>query len=116
MATPALDILHRSRPDLRISVVVEDRFRELFQDNSDIEEILPPSIGAIRRWRPRLSVNFHGGTGSAWMSALSGAEPRAGFDLFRHRWAYNLHIPRAQDILGVERTVHTAEHLASARF
>jgi heptosyltransferase III len=29
---------------------------------------------------------------------------------------YNVRIPRAQEILGVARTVHTAEHLASAMF
>jgi heptosyltransferase-3 len=29
---------------------------------------------------------------------------------------YNVRIPRAQDILGVDRHVHTAEHLASAMF
>jgi ADP-heptose:LPS heptosyltransferase len=39
-----------------------------------------------------------------------------GFGHFRHRAAYNVRIPRAQEILGVERTVHTAEHLASAMF
>jgi len=116
LTTPALDILHRSRPDIRISIVVEDRFHALFEDNSDVAEILPPSIGALRRWRPRLCVNFHGGTRSAWMSALSGAEQRAGFGHFRNRWAYNLRIPRAQEILGEERPIHTAEHLASAMF
>jgi ADP-heptose:LPS heptosyltransferase len=116
LTTPALDILRRSRPDLQIAIVVEDRFRALFEDNSDINEILPPSIGALRRWRPRLCLNFHGGTRSAWMSALSGAEHRAGFGHFRNQWAYNLRIPRAQEILGEERTVHTAEHLASAMF
>ena len=31
-------------------------------------------------------------------------------------FAYNLRIPRAQRILGVNRTVHTAEHMASAMF
>ena len=116
LTTPALDILRRSRPDLRVSMVVEDRFRAVFEDNSDIDEILPPSIRVLRRWRPRLCLNLHGGTRSAWMSALSGAEHRAGFGHFRHGWAYNLHIPRAQEILGEERTVHTAEHLASAMF
>jgi ADP-heptose:LPS heptosyltransferase len=50
------------------------------------------------------------------MTALSGARHRAGFAHFRHRFAYNLRIPRAQDILNVDRTVHTAEHLASAIF
>jgi ADP-heptose:LPS heptosyltransferase len=116
LTTPALDILRRSRPDLHISVVVEDRFRPLFEDNPDIDAILPPSIGALRQSRPRLCLNFHGGTRSAWMSALSGAEHRAGFGHYRNRWAYNCQIPRAQEILGQERTVHTAEHLASAMF
>ena len=116
LTTPALDILRRARPDLRLSIAVEDRFRDLFEDNADIDDILPPSIAALRRWRPRLCVNLHGGTRSAWLSALSGAEHRAGFGHFRHGWAYNLRIPRAQEILGEERTVHTAEHLASAMF
>jgi heptosyltransferase III len=116
LTTPALDILRRARPDLRIAIVVEDRFRALFEDNPDVDDILPPSIGAVRAWRPRLCVNFHGGKRSAWMSALSGAGQRAGFGHYRQQWVYNLRIPRAQEILGEERTVHTAEHLASAMF
>ena len=116
LTTPALDILHRSRPDLRIAVVVEDRFRAIYEDNTDIAEILSPSCAALRKWGPRLCVNFHGGTRSAWLSALSGAEHRAGFGHYRQQWMYDLHIPRAQNILGEERTVHTAEHLASAMF
>lgn len=116
LTTPAIDILRRSRPDLKIAVVVEDRFRAVFEDNPHIDEILTPSLAALRKWRPGLCLNLHGGTRSAWMSALSGAGQRAGFGHFRHRWAYNLHIPRAQEILGEERTVHTAEHLASAMF
>ena len=31
-------------------------------------------------------------------------------------WIYNIRIPRAQEILNVDRKVHTAEHLASAIF
>lgn len=116
LTTPALDILRRARPDLRVSIVVEDRFRDLFEDNPDVDDILAPSIAALRRWHPRLCLDLHGGTRSAWMSALSGAEHRAGFGHFRHPWAYNLRIPRAQEILGEERTVHTTEHLASAMF
>src|SRR5205823_12687774 len=81
-----------------------------------IDEILAPDLGALRRFRPHLCVNFHGGTRSAWMTALSGARYRAGFGHYRQVFAYNVKIPRAQEILGVERTVHTAEHLASAMF
>ena len=108
--------LRRSRPDLRVAIMVEDRFRALFEDNPDMDEILPPRSRALRRFRPRLCLNLHGGTRSAWMTALSGARYRAGFGHFRQQLVYNVHIPRAQEILGVERKVHTAEHLASAMF
>jgi heptosyltransferase III len=116
LTTPALQILKRARPDLRVAVVVENRFRAVFEGNPDVESILPPQLGALRGWRPRLCLNLHGGTRSAWMTALSGARLRAGFGHFRHGAAYNVRIPRAQEILGVTRKVHTAEHLASAMF
>jgi lipopolysaccharide heptosyltransferase III len=116
LTTPATDILKRARPDLRLAMVVEDRFRALFEGNPDLERILSPDPLALRRWRPQLCLNLHGGARSAWLTALSGASWRAGFAHFRYPFLYNLHIPRAQEILGVERTVHTAEHLASAMF
>jgi ADP-heptose:LPS heptosyltransferase len=116
LTTPAIDILKRFRPDLRVAVMVEDRFRAIFEGNPDVDQILPPKTGAVRRWRPQLSINFHGGNQSAWMTVVSGAKFRAGFGHFRHQFVYNVRIPRAQEILGVERTVHTAEHLASAMF
>jgi heptosyltransferase III len=116
LTTPALEILKRARPDLRLAVAVEDRFRDVFTGNPDIDEILPPRIGAVRAWRPALCLNLHGGSRSAWLTALSGARFRAGFGHFRHQAAYNVGIPRAQEILEAERAVHTAEHLASAMF
>ncbi len=50
------------------------------------------------------------------LTARSRAVVRAGFAFFRHSYIYQVRIPRAQEILGVERKVHTAEHLASAIF
>jgi len=116
LTTPALEILKRSRPDVRVAVIVEARFRALFENNPDVDELLPVELSALRRWRPDLCLNLHGGTRSAWLTAASGARFRAGFAHFRHQFSYNLHIGRAQEILNVERTVHTAEHLASAIF
>jgi ADP-heptose:LPS heptosyltransferase len=116
LTTPAFDILKRFRPDLRLSVVVEDRFRAVFEGNPDIDEIVDPGLFAGRRERSALCLNFHGGTRTAWMTLLSGARFRAGFAHYRMAFAYNVRIPRAQQIFGVERKVHTAEHLASAIF
>ncbi len=116
LTTPALQILKLARPDLRVAVAVEEKFRGVFEANPDLSEILPPEAGSLRRWGPRLCLNLHGGARSTWMTAASGAALRAGFAHFRHGFVYNVRIPRAQEILGVERKVHTAEHLASAIF
>jgi heptosyltransferase-3 len=116
LTTPALALLNEYRPDLRVAVVVEDRFRAVFEGNPDIDEILSPRIAEIMRWRPRLALNLHGGTRSMVLTAASGARIRAGFGHHRYSSFYSAKIPRAQEILGEERPVHTAEHIASAMF
>lgn len=116
LTTPAISILKQARPDLSISVVVEERFASLFEGNPDINEILLPDRPRLRKWRPYLCLNLHGGGGSAALTAFSGARFRAGFAHFQYSAIYNVKIPRAQEILGVDRKVHTAEHLASALF
>jgi ADP-heptose:LPS heptosyltransferase len=116
LTTPALDILKQSRPDLRVAIVVEDRFAPIFEGNDAVEAILSPAIPALRSWGPALCLNLHGGSRSAALTAASGAEFRAGFAHFRFAQAYNVRIPKAQQILGVDRVVHTTEHLASAMF
>jgi ADP-heptose:LPS heptosyltransferase len=49
-------------------------------------------------------------------SFASGARFRAGFGHHRYAFVYNVHIPPPQQILGISRRAHTAEHLASAVF
>lgn len=117
LTTPAIELLHQWRPDLQVAVIVENRFRAVFEENPAVSAILPPVYRAIAAWRPRVCVNLHGGTRSMLLTLASLARCRAGFA--HHRGAaavYNCRIPRAQEILGVERPVHTAEHLASAMF
>lgn len=116
LTTPGLALFKRTRPDLRIGVSVEQRFAAVFEGNPSVDGILEPAWQAVRDWKPALCLNLHGGTRSQWMTALSGARWRAGFSHHSTTIAYNLKIPRAQRILGVNRTVHTAEHLASAFF
>jgi heptosyltransferase-3 len=116
LTTPALDILKRARPDLRIAVVVEDRFRAVFERNPDIETLLRPSWRELRAWSPEFCLNLHGGSASARLTALSGARTRAGFAHFRWPWLYQVRIPRVQQIMGEERAFHSAEHIASAMF
>lgn len=115
LTTPAVRILKQYRPDLQIGVVVENRFAPVFEGNPDVSAILEPVLKDLRAWKPRFVLNLHGGTRSVTMAAGSGA-PAAGYAHHSGSWVYRVKIPRAQEILGEERTVHTAEHLASAVF
>jgi ADP-heptose:LPS heptosyltransferase len=125
LTTPALRLLKAARPDLRVSVVLDEAFAPLLEGSPDVDEIIradrkrrTQAIREIRKRRPALCLNLHGGTSSAWMTALSGAKHRAGFAHFRMESVYNIRIPRAQEILGLDEDalVHTAQHLASAMF
>lgn len=116
LATPGLRLLKQTRPDLALAILVESRFRDVFTGNPDLAAILPPELGPLRAWSPDVCINLHGGTRSAWITLLCGARWKAGFTHYRFPWVYNVPIPRAQETLGEERPVHTAEHVAAAMF
>jgi ADP-heptose:LPS heptosyltransferase len=116
LSTPAICLLKQARPDLRVGVVVEDRFAAVFENNDDITAIMPPTARVLREFEPELCLNLHGGTRSARLTLLSGARFRAGFAIFRPGWIYNTPVPTAQETMGINRRVHTAEHMASAMF
>ena len=129
LLTPTLRLLKEWRPDLRISVMVESRFRELLHGNRAVEEILIPGKGpgggsiisrvaAIREIRGRgfsLCVNLHGGPTSRFFTRWSGARWRVGFAHYRGASLYNILIPDARTILH-KPSLHTAEHQAAAFF
>ncbi len=114
LTTPALALLKAHRPDLKITVVVEPRFAGVFEGNPDVQAVSTSPRHAD------LVINLHGGTRSMWMTSgiATGtfAKFRAGFAHHRYNFIYSEKIPSAQEILGVTRPVHTAEHLASAMF
>jgi ADP-heptose:LPS heptosyltransferase len=116
LTTPALSLLKQARPDLQIAVVVEDRFAPVFTGNPDVDQILAPNASSVSRFRPQFALNLHGGATSVRLMLAAASGLRAGFGHFRFQPMYNVRIPRAQEILGVDRKVHTAEHLASAMF
>ena len=116
LTTPAIALLKQARPDLRIAMVVEDAFAAVFAGNPDVESILPPRASEVSRCRTDLTLNLHGGVTSVRLTIAARSRWRAGFAHFRFRPVYNIQIPRAQEILHLDRKVHTAEHVASAMF
>src|SRR5579864_5265452 len=103
LTTPAIEILKGARPDLEIGVVVEDRFRAIFEGNPSVSQILSSRLSEIFRWHPTLCLNFHGGSRSMLLALASRAPIRAGFAHHRGAMLYQTRIPRAQEILGDER-------------
>jgi len=73
LTTPALALLKKERPELRVGVVVEERFNPVFEGNPDVDRLLPPSVATVVRWRPDLCLNLHGGTRSMALTTASGA-------------------------------------------
>lgn len=129
LLTPTLQLVKNWRPDLRASVMVESRFRELLQGNPAVAEILDPGdssragkllgrVAVIRELRRRhfaLCVNLHGGPTSRLFTRWSGAPWRVGFAHYRGAGLYNILVPDARTILN-KPSLHTAEHQAAAFF
>jgi heptosyltransferase-3 len=126
--TANLRALRAWRPDLEITVLVEALYEDLFIGDPDLH-VLPLERGnqqtrsrlaarisvvrEIRRRRFHAVVNLHGGPTSAQLTLLSGARYRVGAAHFRPQWAYNLHLPAVDVMLGepgISQTLHTVEN------
>jgi ADP-heptose:LPS heptosyltransferase len=116
LTTPAISLLHEYRPDLTIAVMAEAAFRPVFEGNPAVSLLPEPTVDQACAFGADLTLNLHGLQVSMELTAASGARWRAGFSHHLASPAYNVKIPRPQEILGEERQVHTAEYLASAMF
>lgn len=125
LATPALQLLRQRRSDVWITVAVDRALGPILQDNPVVDQVIPidhklpyQTIKKIRSLHPELCWNLHGGSSSAWMTLLSGAQFQVGYKHFSKRFVYNVRIPRAQEILQIDTAaaVHTAEHHAAGAF
>lgn len=129
LLTPALRLLKEWRPDLHLTVLVEDRFRGLLENNPHLDAILEVSktsglaqLGArlrtirqIRRGDYQLCINLHGGPTSSMIAAWCGARWKVAFGHFRRKNIYDFLIPDPRENWD-QKNIHTAEHLASAFF
>lgn len=118
LETPALAALHRWRPDLRISVLVEPRFAGVFEGNPAIAELIFSSgstfatAAKLRARKFSMVFNQHGGPRSAILTGLAGSPRRVGWTGYQYSFMYNVHIPDAREFYGRE-AVHTVEHRIS---
>lgn len=106
LSTPLYAALKAWRPDLRLSVLVEEPFDEALYRNPDLESVFPLQVHRIKqrstaraRWRTLrrirrkrfdCCINLHGGATSAWLTGLSGARFRIGLQGYRNAFCYNV--------------------------
>ena len=117
LSTPLYAALKDWRPDLQLSALVEEPYDEVLRRNPDLQSVFPlPVQGAkrrstsiarwqtlrqIRRERFHCCINLHGGTTSAWLTAMSGARYRIGLRGYRNSFCYNVRTKRPSPAPGI---------------
>ena len=121
LLTPALRALKQWRPDLRISVLLYERFAAILEGNPDVEEVIeldtegPTAPLELARMAAHLHerrfaavFNLHGGTLSALLTLASGAPHRLGLARNRFGFVYTSRAPDPRTFLRKQR-LHTVE-------
>jgi heptosyltransferase-3 len=121
LLTPALRALKAWRPDLRLTLLMYDRFAPVLEGNPDVDEIVALNSAGVRaapaiaqaaaRLRRRgfaACFNLHGGTLSALLARASGARHRISFEHFQFGFLYTARCPHPKRLLGHNR-MHTVE-------
>jgi lipopolysaccharide heptosyltransferase II len=108
--TPMIRALRDHYPHARLIYVVEPAAAPVVAHNPHLSEVVvvPKSRGwkrlrddlhlarRLRRERPDLAMDLHGGPRSAWLAWTSGATRRVGYDIRGRAWMYTdvVHRPR----------------------
>jgi heptosyltransferase III len=113
LLTPSLAALHAWRPDLRISVLVEQAWAAVLEGNPAIADILiaesfVPTAARLYRKHFPVVFNQHGGPSSALLTAASAAGIRVCWKGRQFDFLYNVLAPDAVEYYGTLQ-VHTVE-------
>jgi ADP-heptose:LPS heptosyltransferase len=123
LETSVIRALHEWRPDLRISVLAEERFAAVFEGNPAVAEVilsgsLMATAAELRRRNFAVLFNQHGGPRSAMLTAMSGALTKVGWHGYQYDFVYDVKIPDAHEFFagagaGAAVVPHTVEHRLS---
>jgi ADP-heptose:LPS heptosyltransferase len=119
LETSVIRALHEWRPDLRISVLAEERFAAVFEGNPAVTEVilsggLMATASELRRRNFAVAFNQHGGPRSAMLTAMSGAGTKVGWRGYQYDFVYDVKVPDAQEFFaGAGVVPHTLEHRLS---
>jgi predicted lipopolysaccharide heptosyltransferase III len=98
LLTSPVRALKTEFPSVRVSVLVEDRFADVFDGNPDVDEIIRvrgkgATIAGLLARRFDAIINLHGGPTSL-VYALSARGLRIGVEHYQHAWLYRTVVPR----------------------
>jgi len=132
----ALKAIKEAGPDREVTYVVDTHFHPLLQNEPYIDRLLPSPpkvrnlrdlagffryVRNLRRLQPDIVLDFHSNTRSAFLTSLSGARTRVGYDVKVRKMAYNSIEPRADIARGrirfwssVESSLRMARHAGAA--
>ena len=102
LETSVIRALHEWRPDLRISVLADERFAAVFEGNPAVAEVIPPgglmaTASELRRRNFAVLFNQHGGPRSAMLTAMSGARTKVGWHGYQYDFVYDVKVPDARE-------------------
>jgi len=127
LTLPLIEALHRWRPDLKQSILIEAPFADVFLQHPAVDETLILQKGKrsgsgswtrlealfeLKRRRYPAVLNLHGGTTSMLFTAASGAPLRLGQESHRGSWLYTGRIPSSA-VVWDRQPIHTVEHQLS---
>ena len=105
--TPAVAALRARFPEARLTYLVERAAEPVIRHNPHVNEVIvierPRGLARLaydvrlaRRLRGErfdLVIDFHGGPRSSWLTRVTGARERIGYDLPGRRWCYTTRLP-----------------------
>jgi len=116
LTTPALALLKRRFPQAHPTYLVEEPCRRLVEGHPHLDRVLVvPArqprrdflklLGAIRRERFDVVLDFHGGPRASWITLRSGAGLKVGHGIRRKGFLYHRTVPRT----GEDGPLHSVE-------
>ena len=118
--TPVIGALRRAWPDAHLAYLIEPAAAPVVRHHPGLNDVIlaPRSRGwrrirddlqlglRLRRQRYDLVLDLHSGPRASWLSWLSGARRRVGFDVKGRTWAYTDVVARPREI----RARHSVEN------
>ncbi len=124
LTLPLIEALHRWRPDLKQSILIEAPFADVFRQHPAVDETLIlekdkhsgsgtwtrlEAFFKLRKRQYPAVLNLHGGTTSMLFTTATGAQLRLGQESHRGSWIYTGRIPSSAVVWG-KQPLHTVEH------